>query len=153
MKTKIFKVAVASGIMMFGLISCSQPNEAKRDFAETGIKNSSVNIVSSRPQEIIIKADSLINFAAYSALVEMRYFQNEQTLKEMRNILKSEVNAVQLEYNLKLYNLNKRNLEIKASVNDKANHDSKTWDRFKTNTNESLDKLEKEIRELSKIEP
>lgn len=153
MKTRILKIAFASGVMMFGLISCSQPNEAKRDFAETGIENSRINVVRTQPQEIIIKEDSLINFAAYSALVEMRYFQNEQTLKEMRNILKSEVNAVQLEYNLELYNLNKRNLEIKASVNDKANQDSKTWDRFKTNTNEALDKLEKEIRELSKIEP
>jgi thymidylate synthase len=149
MKTKILNAALMSGLVVFGLVSCAQPNNSKVDNSDLGIKNERTEGEIMDTEAMKASADSLVDYENYASVIEARYLQNEETLKEMKKNLKSEVNAVQLEYDQELKELNDKNLELKTNVMDNSNLDQESWDNFKTSTNNKMDELEKFIKALA----
>jgi len=149
MKTKILNAALMSGLVVFGLVSCAQPNNSKVDNSDLGIKNERTEGEIMDTEAMKASADSLVDYENYASVIEARYLQNEETLKEMKKNLKSEVNAVQLEYDQELKELNDKNLELKTNVMDNSNLDQESWDNFKTSTNNKMDELEKSIKALA----
>lgn len=148
MKTKILNAALMSGLVVFGLVSCAQPNNSKVDNSDLGIKNERTEDGITDSETMTATADSLVDYENYASVIEARYLLNEETLKEMEKNLKSDVNAVQLEYDQEIKELNEKNLELKTNVMDNSNLDRESWDNFKTSTNNKMDELEKSIKKL-----
>jgi hypothetical protein len=149
---KSLKIAFVSGIIVFGLVGCSQPNEAKSNISQLEIKNGSVPVVNTAHEAIIAKVDTLIDYFSYASVIEVRFIQNDFALKGLKKNFKSENSAIQNEYNKEIDELKQRNLEIKTEVQEHVNQDSVLWDIFKTSMNDEMDELEKSIRVLGEKE-
>ncbi|WP_373494046.1 hypothetical protein [Aquiflexum sp.] len=149
MKTKFLKIAVMSGIVVFGLFSCAHPDVKEIEYPEKITQRDSSDLVKTNKLLNKERADDLLDYIDHNAVIDARYIQNAEALNEMRNESKSEVNAVQMKYDQGLYELNKMNLEIKTKVNDHVIQDKKSWADFKTSTNREMNSLEKSIRDLA----
>jgi hypothetical protein len=153
MKTKIMKIAVFI-LVVAGVTSCAHPNAKEIDSKdydanELSIDRDSTDLVKTNPEAMMARADSLVDYNTYVSIIDARYDQNGETLSEMKKNFKSEVNAVQMEYDQELYELNKRNLQIKTKVKNHEVQNSESWNDFKTIINNEIIELEKSIRELA----
>jgi hypothetical protein len=152
MKTEILKMACVGGIIILGLVGCSQPNEGKNNISEFKIKNGSMPDANTAHEAIIAKVDTLIDYFSYASVMEVRFIQNDFALKGLKKNFKSENSAIQNEYNKEIDELNQRNLEIKTEVQEHVDQDSVLWYIFKTSMNDEMDELEKSIRVLGERE-
>lgn len=137
------------GLVLFGIVGCAQPNNSKFDHSDLGNKNESKEEVEHVPESMQSSVDSLNDYKNYASVIEARFILNDENLKEMSKNLKSEVNAIQLEYDQQLKDLNERNLKIKTNVNELVGLDQESWDLFKKSTNNEMNELEKSIKALA----
>lgn len=146
---KTLNKAVVMGLVLFGIVGCAQPNNSKFDHSDLGNKNESKEEVEHVPESMQSSVDSLNDYKNYASVIEARFILNDENLKEMSKNLKSEVNAIQLEYDQQLKDLNERNLKIKTNVNELVGLDQESWDLFKKSTNNEMNELEKSIKALA----
>jgi hypothetical protein len=153
MKKKVLSISIFT-LFAIGLASCSSPNARdinaeKIDAEELSIDRDRKELVKTNPEAMVAMADSLMGYTDYASVIDARYILNDEVLGKMKKNLKSDISKVQMKYDQELYNLNKRNLEIKTKVNNHKQQGAKQWDDFKTFTNGQMNELEKSIREFA----
>lgn len=149
--TEISKIAVVSGLVVFGLVGCAHPNakdNQNNSNDRTEVGNETTYDVNSNRDSTMSSSNSQQDYNTYASEIDERFNRNTETLNEMTKSLESGVNAGQTELNQELYELNKRNLEIQTKVKNQKNQGSESWDDFKESINTEMNELEKSIKTL-----
>ncbi|WP_194973912.1 hypothetical protein [Aquiflexum lacus] len=149
--TEISKIAVVSGLIVFGLFGCAHPNAKDIDSNEndrTEVGNETTHDMNSNSESTMSSTGLQQDYDTYASEIDERFNRNTETLNEMTKNLESGVNAGQTEINQELYELNKRNLEIQTKVKNQKNQGSESWDDFKESVNNEMNELEKSIKTL-----
>ncbi|WP_291787650.1 hypothetical protein [Cecembia sp.] len=147
MRKGILKIAIIGGFISLGMMNCSPANENNRPKKEP-IKVDAIVIKTASVRKTV-EIDSLIDYFSYASIIEVRFLKNNQTLNYLKKKVKPMNDSIQFKYNKELYELNKRNLEIKSMVQGHVNQDPTQWKIFKKSMNDEMAKLEKSISILS----
>lgn len=149
MKAEIMRMALKTGVFAFMLSSCSQSNEVINNNNNTNLENRNALAVQIDTTYKITNRDTSKEYSNYSKSINVRFDRNAENLTRMKKDFQAENSIQRMKYDQEIFDLNKKNVQIKSKANRSANHNLKTWDYFKTSTNVEMYELEKSIQALS----
>lgn len=131
---------------MLGFSYCAEPVEEKNENVAFKIQD---DLKGDEGLSLEI-TDSVFEFQEYINETKFRLSQNTKNLEDIKSEFKSDISKIRLAFEGELFNLNKKNLELKSRVNDSLKYQNNLADAYYTELEKEIDILESSITDLRK---
>ena len=135
---------------MLGFSYCAKPVEEKNENGAFKIQDNFNDNLKGDEGLSLVMIDSVFEFQEYINETKFRLSQNTKNLEDIKSEFKSDISKIRLTFEGELFNLNKKNLELKSRVNDSLKYQNNLADAFYTELEKEIDILESSITDLRK---
>lgn len=137
-------------VLMLGFSYCAKPVEEKNENGAFKIQDNFNDNLKGDEGLSLVMIDSVFEFQEYINETKFRLSQNTKNLEDIKSEFKSDISKIRLTFEGELFNLNKKNLELKSRVNDSLKYQNNLADAFYTELEKEIDILESSITDLRK---
>lgn len=123
------------------LTSCKN-NEAK-------IEDAQENVLDAKKDLVEAKQDSLADYESFKMKVNEKITANELKIADLKVKVINGNNDAKAKYNGKVVQLQQKNEELKAKLNNYTQYSADTWEAFKTDLDNDVNNLEREFNEFN----
>jgi hypothetical protein len=145
----VLRNVLLSSALVWGFSFCAKPVEEKDEKIESIVQNLNDDLEGDEGLRLA-KIDSVFEFQKYINLTKYRLDQNTKNLDDIKSEFKSDKSKVRLAFEGELFNLNKKNLELKSRVNDSQKSQNNLVDTNYIELDKEIDILESSIIDLRK---
>ena len=145
MKTPILKSIVMVTVTSLAVMSCNNSPKAK----EKELENAMEEVVVAKDELDESTTDSIYDFKKFKESIELKLIENEKVIADLKARNNSSDKVTKASFEKELRNLQIRNEQLVAKIDNYKQGPAQKWELFKVDFNRDLDDLGKSISTMA----
>ncbi len=142
MKNKFLTLAAIGFTACVILMGCQNAGEKKTQEAQESMDEA-------KPDSQAVQTSYSDEWQNFKSMSEQKIKDNENSIAAFKEKMKKSGTKIKVKYNIEIANLEKTNREMKKKLEEFKNDGKSAWENFKTGFNNDMDKLGKEVKDLT----